>query len=852
MSPKKKFRRNMPWEDSLAETTEETGNVIGTGTTPEINVADARYTFSVPDLIRRQAHRAQYKQYLHDMRVHRKRQQVNAERQKHGLSALGDPNGVDMGMNPRAGLRSPQPNMPQTADPLWLERPMDEDGGAPRRRVRVPADDNRLIKRKFKPSPTTPAEVRDIDADLTPDNLKDIVAGPKNLEFGRIVVRSVVSKSFAVGNNLAQSILVTMVIEEEELHRSTPESQLIPPGEVAGFDITFSSRDTQNFRKTIQYTVNNKYQFKFNVTADVVPVQLDLSHEDINFRFASDDLEPAISETVTISNPGNAPADFAWKTGRSEVFTVNPKRGTVPAFKDMDVKVTFRPIQKALKEDVLVMSVANGQGEERKLNVDGESSEGKVQFKKGPLDLSQFAVGIPIEKSVTIKNVLKTPTVYYLTANAPGITVTPVRGRIGASGTVDVKVNIKAPKPHNYMENSITVQARGGMTKHLKLLGEALIPDISVEEEEIDFGGVTIGSNMKHPISLFNNGSIQATVFIDLERYPEFTIGLAPAGDGQQTDLESVFVPVMDTRLNSASTQAPSTAATGKRGSSSRSKRKGKDNETSDEVPQARKFRLLVEPGKRLKLHLIYSPQHERNHVFEIPFSLAGIEGRPPEGMRRVVVAEGLKPRLLLSRTTVDFGDRVVSRDKGMRFPYHTELTLTNRDESTVAWEIDSSNLNLDRPGTRDSMISATTTMTSMTGYGGGGSQPTFSIEPEEGELEPGEGRTVKISFLPQDAIQYEAEIPIYLDGNRSRPYLMIQLKANGMFPKLNFSVDEVILPAVPLGLKSKARFNIINNGYDQLEVSHQMPIDSAHIPLKVTFPEGKAIGLSKAVLPVE
>ena len=80
----------------------------------------------------------------------------------------------------------------------------------------------------------------------------------------------------------------------------------------------------------------------------------------------------------------------------------------------------------------------------------------------------------------------------------------------------------------------------------------------------------------------------------------------------------------------------------------------------------------------------------------------------------------------------------------------------------------------------------------------------------------------------------------------------MIQLKANGMFPKLSFSVDEVILPAVPLGLKSKARFNIINNGYDQLEVSHQMPIDSAHIPLKVTFPEGKAIGLSKAVLPVE
>ena len=117
------------------------------------------------------------------------------------------------------------------------------------------------------------------------------------------------------------------------------------------------------------------------MTANVVPIQLDLSHEDLNFRFASDDLEPAITETITISNPGNAPADFSWQTGRSNVFTVDPKRGTVPAFKDMDVKVTFRPIAKAAKQETLRMAVANGQGAERQLPVDGESIEGKVIFK---------------------------------------------------------------------------------------------------------------------------------------------------------------------------------------------------------------------------------------------------------------------------------------------------------------------------------------------------------------------------------------------------------------------------------------------------------------------------------------
>ena len=174
----------------------------------------------------------------------------------------------------------------------------------------------------------------------------------------------------------------------------------------------------------------------------------------------------------------------------------------------MDVKVTFRPITKAAKQETLRMAVANGQGAERQLPVDGESIEGKVIFKDKLLDLQQFAVGIPLEKNITIKNASKNPSVYYLESNAPGITVTPTRGRVGAGSTVEIKVNIKAPKAHNYMGDSITVQARGGKVLTLQLSGEALIPDIAVEEEEIDFGGVTIGSNMKHPISLFNNASI--------------------------------------------------------------------------------------------------------------------------------------------------------------------------------------------------------------------------------------------------------------------------------------------------------------------------------------------------------
>ena len=118
----------------------------------------------------------------------------------------------------------------------------------------------------------------------------------------------------------------------------------------------------------------------------------------------------------------------------------------------------------------------------------------------------------------------------------------------------------------NFNHNSMIIKENSGRK------------NISILEDEIVFGGVTIGSTMKHALTLNNEGSIQATVFIDLERYPEFNVGLAPVGDRQQSDFDGVLVPVLDLRLNSASTTAPSVTR-GKLSVSSRSKRKVREDQ---------------------------------------------------------------------------------------------------------------------------------------------------------------------------------------------------------------------------------------------------------------------------------
>ena len=98
------------------------------------------------------------------------------------------------------------------------------------------------------------------------------------LEFGTVCVNSVRTKSFSVANDLEQNILVSIDVENiEELKQSSPLSQMVPPGKVAGFDMKFCSPIIQEKRVTVNYTINEQHTFNFTVTAEVPVVVLSLS-----------------------------------------------------------------------------------------------------------------------------------------------------------------------------------------------------------------------------------------------------------------------------------------------------------------------------------------------------------------------------------------------------------------------------------------------------------------------------------------------------------------------------------------------------------------------------------------------
>ena len=99
-----------------------------------------------------------------------------------------------------------------------------------------------------------------------------------------------------------------------------------------------------------------------------------------------------------------------------------------------------------------------------------------------------------------------------------------------------------------------------------------------------------------------------------------------------------------------------------------------------------------------------------------------------------------------------------------------------------------------------------------------------FIIKNTEGKLDPGMTTTVKVGFNPYIAEYYEQKVPLYLDGDTSKPYKEIVLRGEGAYPKMLFDRKEIILPIVPLGIPSRSTFNLINDGYENLNLRYVFP----------------------------
>ncbi|OQS03556.1 hypothetical protein THRCLA_04122 [Thraustotheca clavata] len=782
---KTKFQRVAPYEIAAKEGTAAVDEFEFQGTN------NTHLTYCINELADRAHHRDEYNQLLKQFRHDR----FAKQQEKELVVSQSNQSPANLDMEPQGGMKGPELKVINAHEPLWMQSDQNNRRGAG---ANPAFDENKLIKKKFKVAPVTQAEVKDCGTTLSSEDLKLIMAGPKTINFGLVCVHSVSKKSFTVTNELPHNILVSLHLnnDHEELRQTTPMSQVIPSGSVAGFDLTFFSRAEQLFQKYIQYSINGQHSFKLLVVAEVVPICVELSSPVVEFTFDASDLSPSTVQTIQMKNPGNSEAHYRWVPENSEdvcAFEASPTQGSIAASGTNQVRITFSPRFNVSNQATLCVLVDGGKTNQ--IHCIGHLPEPKCAIRDKKVEFGATTAGIVKEKKLFLVNQNSAaPTVFYAEIEPAtlGLTITPPEASLLPSETTELILTLDVRRALLIENVNLIVRIRGGRTIRIPITADVIVPEVEFESNDFDFGGLTLGVHASKTLGIVNKSAVPAHLEISFVNEPEFNVLIPQALNRSIEDVHSIFAPADPSQ----------------------------DDDTGG--PMSLNWRLVMPPEKSLQMVLYYTPTTIADHAFPFPMQFQGLPAKT-NAFDRVIRAIGLKPRLLFSSSTLDFEKRVVASEHARKIPYSLSLVLTNDDPNTIRWSMDLSSL---RPPLS-----------------------VFHIAPSSGELAAGDKCTVRTSFLPVEATDYEATIPVFLD---ELPYITLTLRGRGIHPHLSFSVPRVHLPPVPLGIASSVSFHVMSTGYDNLDLSYRLPIDLSRVPISVSFPDGKSIGIANPRIQVD
>lgn len=735
-----------------------------------------------------------------------------------------DLNPDDIGMVPAEGLDEPEPVMTKREDRLaWTQQAdASSKGEGPALRKALRVDENKLIKKKFRREPSNLNEMRECKLELSPTDIQSIITPIKVLDFQQVSVYSTNTKSFFVYNGLKTHIAVTIPFQRDELALSTPPSQVIPPGQIAGFDIVFRSETVQTFQQAIYFTINETHKLKFVVFAEVIPIDVGVSHKELQFRFPDFGSEPSVTLPLTLMNSGNSNAEFQWGFSGEDpgAFSFQPPTGFVPASGTLSVNVTYTPVLSSNETIAEAMLRVKGSTGAKKIVLNGGVPNASCSWsvKDGRVDFKKLPVGSIRSQMISVKNNGSTSTVFAFDPNglAPGVSIAPLRGRIAAGAVEDIQIQLKATTAQPVKCN-LSCHVRG-MKQLLKaqVFAEAKVPDVTIVDppqaedgdSQLDFGGVYVGSFELRRVQVQNNDDVPAFFKLDLSSFSMFSVY-----DSERRAVDNIAGDKDDLAANAV-------------GNVAFYRQRAFEDEDPADIRKSNIYRVAVNAHQSFHFFLAFTPTYVGAlEAFILPLTLAGLDPSAESSHPIVVSGEGKKPRLVMTPSIIDFGPRVVSRENTSKIPNRILLRLTNETDADLPWELQGKNFD--------------------TGV------EVFRVEPTSGRLPPGQSSQVQFTFTPSEVKAFTGRYSIYLDGNKESKYMDVVAKGFGANPFLTFDRKELILPPVPLDVVTKATFYISNDGYESLDLRYKIAGDGK-LPVSLAFPDGQTITSNHNVLPVE
>ncbi|NXW33415.1 CFA47 protein, partial [Phaetusa simplex] len=312
--------------------------------TERYHYIDPEFSYTECERLSKEAHKEYYTDFISSLR--QRRLQKDGVRQFYIYN-----NSVNIGLKPAEGLTSPKISITDFhKEKLQFKMlPLDENCLLTSRKLAEIGSKSSVkeIRSGLHAMPSSAQEKEDCNLTLTSKQLHQILIGPSTMDFGDVCVYSTTSRKLHIINNLLVHIWIQIEIEIEELQQTSPLSQVVPPLTKTHIPIIFETNTLGLFKRSFTYTINNQHHGHVLVVAKAVSVELELSARELILNPVLGYLAGTeFRTTVRVHNLRNYPAEFTWKpiiTGRRTAFSIQPAKGFVEAYRDLECEVVWHP-----------------------------------------------------------------------------------------------------------------------------------------------------------------------------------------------------------------------------------------------------------------------------------------------------------------------------------------------------------------------------------------------------------------------------------------------------------------------------------------------------------------------------
>ena len=722
-------------------------------------------------------------------------------------------------------------------EPAYLEESTQKSIGKTPDDVPDTFDKNKKDKENITGEiPRTHQEIRECNLELTGEDLQKIQVGCKELKMGQIFKNSEKAKTFWVKNNHRNFIFVKLDIDSNnlpDLQRTFPKSHVIAPGEIQGFRIVVFSSVVRKSVYPVRYTINYKHSFKLKVYAEVILVKLEIQNSFNKFTFRNDKyekdkVEMSVTQKLRLYNGGNAPAEIFWDNNREKAFSISPKKDTILPRTEKEVTVVFNPFNSAVQRerypDEFKLNIING--ETLSFPVEGVVSTCYVNF-SGEGDTVNFELvhtGVPTTKLFSLKNdSMRVVSAYQIQNPLPEVlTFKDQSGYLTDKiKTILVTINYKEPNPDFYCEVPILI--RGGKPLTLKIVANIMQPEVIIEQEIFDFGGVSFNEQSKKLLTLNNMSHLPANVIINLtkdSRYKDFKLIL------QEKEKEKgIIIKPLEKEKNDANFEEEEESE------ESKNEEEEEIEKLNDKEEDIRYFMLTIPKEEKANFDFIFCPNSFETDEFDFltNFELVGAN-EEYKGLKRRILGKKIDSVVTVSDMVVKFPKTFIYESTNNIQTKEIKIGSVQQNKS-LKWEF---------------LIPDEITK-----------EGVFNVVNKKGEI-PAQSDifvSVEITFSPKTQKEYTGQVTLHVvDEDGVSTNKVIRLEGEGFYPRIYFDKRELILPIVPLGWESSIKFKIKNEGYENEDLNAEFEsYPQGALPIKLVWSENSHnIGLIKNDLKME